>query len=79
MSDGVSDGASEAGDRAQEALSHLQAAARELIQAFRVALDVAEDAVIHSLKVLGEGSRPDPAAPPPVERIEVVREDPREP
>lgn len=79
MSGGVSDGASEARDRAQEALSHLQAAARELIQAFRVALDVAEDVVGHSLKVLGEDSRPAPATPPPVERIEVVRADPGEP
>ena len=78
---------SDTDDRAREGLEHLQAAARELIQAARAMLDVAEDLVndpeaVASLAgtvgVLGDlvrrrSASPDAAAPddPGVERITV--------
>jgi hypothetical protein len=42
---GAADGESGSQDRAREGLEHLQAAARELIEAARAILDVAEDVV----------------------------------
>ncbi|MGH9278614.1 MAG: hypothetical protein ACRD12_10990 [Acidimicrobiales bacterium] len=62
-------------ERPQDALAHLQAAASELIAAARVVLDMAEDLVSQSIKLVGEGTR-SMTPPPPVEKIEVVREDP---
>lgn len=45
MGDDETDAGADTGDRAREGLEHLQAAARELIQAARAMLDVAEDVV----------------------------------
>lgn len=62
-------------DRGDQVLDHLSKAASELIAAARLALDIADDVVTQSVRMIGDATRPAPPAPPPVEKIEVVRRD----
>jgi hypothetical protein len=63
-------------------LSHLQAAAKELIAAGRAALDVADEMAGDGIRLLSgflARERQEPAAAPTVERIDVVKVEPVEP
>jgi hypothetical protein len=74
-------------ERAAEAVEHLQAAARELIAAARVVLDLAEEVVEHPgplLNLLGELAAPlvargrtaaerESGAPPKAPRVQRIR------
>lgn len=64
-------------DQRQDILTHLQAAARELIAAGRAALDMVDEAVSDGIRLFGAyvGGREGPPDPPPVEKIEVERDD----